>query len=67
MNQINEELYRTMYLIRACEEKIIKHYHENEMKTPVHLGIGAEAIYAGVIRALQPEDQIFGTNQLIRI
>ena len=61
MNQINEELYRTMYLIRACEEKIIKHYHENEMKTPVHLGIGAEAIYAGVIRALQPEDQIFGT------
>jgi len=61
MNQINEELYRTMYLIRACEEKIIKHYHENEMKTPVHLGIGAEAIYAGVIHALQPEDQIFGT------
>jgi len=61
MNQINEDLYRTMYLIRACEEKIIKHYHENEMKTPVHLGIGAEAIYAGVIHALQPEDQIFGT------
>ena len=61
MNQINEELYRTMYLIRACEEKIIKHYHENEMKTPVHLGIGAEAIYAGVIYALATTDHIFGT------
>ena len=61
MSQINEELYKTMYLIRACELKIKEHYHENEMKTPVHLGIGAEAIYAGVIHALQPEDQIFGT------
>ena len=61
MSHLNEDLYRTMYLIRACEEKIIKHYHENEMKTPVHLGIGAEAIYAGVIHALKPEDQIFGT------
>jgi TPP-dependent pyruvate/acetoin dehydrogenase alpha subunit len=61
MNQTNEELYRTMYLIRACEEKIIKHYHENEMKTPVHLGIGAEAIYAGVCHALTAEDCIFGT------
>jgi len=61
MSRLNEDLYRTMYLIRACEEKIIKHYHENEMKTPVHLGIGAEAIYAGVIHALQEGDQLFGT------
>jgi len=61
MSHLNEDLYRTMYLIRACEEKIIKHYHENEMKTPVHLCIGAEAIYAGVIHALQEGDQLFGT------
>jgi len=61
MSHLNEDLYRMMYLIRACEEKIIKHYHENEMKTPVHLCIGAEAIYAGVIHALQEGDQLFGT------
>ena len=43
------------------EEKIREHYLENEMKTPVHLSVGGEAIVAGVCQALQPTDQVFGT------
>ena len=57
----NVELYKTMYLIRHAEEKICKHYHEDDMKTPTHLCIGAEAIEASVCSAMSEMDQIFGT------
>ena len=61
MKNRNIELYRIMYLIRMVEEKIRVHYPDDEMKTPVHLCIGQEAIVAGVTHALKPEDQAFGT------
>jgi TPP-dependent pyruvate/acetoin dehydrogenase alpha subunit len=59
--ELNVELYKKVYLIRKTEEKIREHYMEDEMKTPVHLSIGEEAIAAGVCQALNTEDQIFGT------
>lgn len=55
------KLYQTMYLMRMCEEKIRQHYLEDEMKTPTHLYVGGEAIATGVIAALDPQDQVFGT------
>ena len=55
------ELYRTMYLIRAAELLIQKHYREDEMKTPMHMSMGQEAIAAGVCCALKPQDQVLGT------
>lgn len=58
---LNVELYKKVYLIRRTEEKIREHYMEDEMKTPVHLSIGEEAIAAGVCQALNAEYQIFGT------
>jgi acetoin:2,6-dichlorophenolindophenol oxidoreductase subunit alpha len=61
MTSLNLELYRKMVLIRKTEEAICRHYSEDEMKTPVHLSLGEEAIAAGVIHALAPEDQFFGT------
>ncbi len=61
MNDINVQLYKTMYLIRATEEAIRKDYHNDEMKTPTHLCIGAEAIATGVISALKHEDQALCT------
>jgi len=59
--ELNVELYKKVYLIRKTEEKIREHYMEDEMKTPVHLSIGEEAIAAGICQALNAEDQIFGT------
>lgn len=59
--QLNLDLYRKLYLIRAAEEKICEHYPEDDMKTPVHLSIGEEAIAVGVIHALGHKDQFFGT------
>ena len=59
--ELNLELYKKVYLIRKAEEKIQEHYMEDEMKTPMHMSMGEEAIVAGVCQALNAEDQIFGT------
>ena len=53
MKDRNTELYQTMYLIRMSEEKIRIHYPNDQLKTPVHLCIGQEAIVTGVIHALK--------------
>jgi TPP-dependent pyruvate/acetoin dehydrogenase alpha subunit len=55
------ELYRKLYLIRRTEELIQERYGEGEMKTPVHLCIGQEAVSVGVCDALAPDDQVVGT------
>ncbi|MBI5122586.1 thiamine pyrophosphate-dependent dehydrogenase E1 component subunit alpha [Candidatus Roizmanbacteria bacterium] len=55
------EIYRKLYLIRSSEKLIIKHYKENEMKTPMHMSMGEEAIVVGIVAALQKKDQVFGT------
>jgi pyruvate dehydrogenase E1 component alpha subunit len=57
------ELYRLMTRIRRFEEKIIELYPQQEMKTPVHLCIGQEAIAAGVCIHLHKEDYIFSTHR----
>lgn len=38
--ELNLELYKKIYLIRKTEEKIQKHYNEDEMKTPMHMSMG---------------------------
>jgi pyruvate dehydrogenase E1 component alpha subunit len=61
MKKLQIELYKKMYLIRAAELMIQKHYLGNKMKTPMHMSMGEEAIVAGVVHALAPEDQVLGT------
>jgi pyruvate dehydrogenase E1 component alpha subunit len=55
------KLYRKLVLIRCAEEAIRLHYHANDMKTPVHLGIGQEAIPVGVCHCLPKNAATFGT------
>ncbi len=55
------EIYKKLYLIRRSEELIVKHYKENEMKTPMHMSMGEEAIVVGVVAALAKKNQVFGT------
>lgn len=54
-------LYQRMVLIREVEEAIARHYDEQEMRCPMHLSIGQEAVSAGICAALRPDDYIFGT------
>ncbi len=61
MTSLNLELYRKMYLIRKSEETIQEYYPQDDMKTPMHMSMGEEAIVAGVVGALKSEDQVLGT------
>jgi len=61
MKDLNRAFYRTMYMIRKVEDTIQAHYLEDEMKTPMHMSMGEEAIAAGVCHALKPGDQVLGS------
>ena len=54
-------LYRKLILVRRAEEKIREEYFNDDMKTPVHLGIGGEAISVGVCHCLPNGSKTFGT------
>ena len=54
-------LYRKLWLARQAEERIRIEYPKNEIKTPVHLGIGGEAIPVGVCHCLPEGSKTFGT------
>ena len=45
-------LFRAMLRIRLIEEAIEGRYHEDQMKTPIHLVIGQEATSVGCCAAL---------------
>jgi len=49
-------LFRDMLRIRMTQERIEAEYLQDEMRTPVHLCIGQEAIAAGVCSVLGPDD-----------
>lgn len=58
---VSLELYRRLYLSRRAEQGIIEHYENDEMKSPMHMSMGQEAIVAGVCCALSEQDQVLGT------
>lgn len=53
------ELYKMMLRIRMVQRRIEKEYPKDEIKTPVHLCTGQEAISAGVCANLKKEDYVF--------
>ena len=53
--------YRRLLLVRRAEETIRAEYAKDEMKTPVHLGVGQEAIAVGVCAVLPSGTKTFGT------
>lgn len=54
-------LYRQLLLVRRAEETVRAEYATDEIKTPVHLGIGQEAIVVGVCHVVPPGTKAFGT------
>lgn len=56
-------LYKMMLKIRLFEERIVELYPLKEMKTPVHLCIGEEAIAVGVCHYLKKEDYLFSNHR----
>lgn len=56
-------LYRDMVRTRAVEERIAERYGEQQMRCPVHLSIGQEAIAAGVSAAIEQRDYVLSTHR----
>ena len=54
-----KKLFLQMLRIRRVELKIAELYEEQEMRCPVHLSIGQEAVAVGVCSALKKTDVIF--------
>jgi pyruvate dehydrogenase E1 component alpha subunit len=57
------EHHRAMLRIRLVEQAIAERYAEQQMRCPMHLCIGQEAIAVGVCAALQPEDKVFSNHR----
>ena len=53
MNRLEKKLLLDLLRIRMIEEEISKKYSQNEMRCPVHLSLGQEAIAVGVCNALK--------------
>lgn len=60
---IVKKLYYSLIKIRKFEEKIIELYSKEEMRCPVHLYIGQEAIAVGVCAHLKKEDYLFSYHR----
>jgi pyruvate dehydrogenase E1 component alpha subunit len=54
-------LWREMLRIRRFEEKCVELYSASKIRGFLHLYIGEEAIAAGVLRTLGPEDSVVST------
>ncbi|MBI4505446.1 MAG: thiamine pyrophosphate-dependent dehydrogenase E1 component subunit alpha [Chloroflexi bacterium] len=57
------ELFYAMLRIRLVEERIAELYAEQEMRCPVHLCIGQEAVAVGVCANLSPDDYVLSGHR----
>jgi pyruvate dehydrogenase E1 component alpha subunit len=57
------DLYRAMLRIRRIEEEIERRYHEDHMKTPIHLVIGQEAAAVGACASMRKSDGLYSGHR----
>ena len=60
---LSRDLFRSMLRIRRVEEALAQRYAQQQMRCPMHLCIGQEAIASGVAGALQPHDVMFSNHR----
>ena len=63
MKKLYQDLYKKIYKIRSVEKKISEMYKHQEIRCPVHLSIGQEAVAAGVCENLRNDDEIISTHR----
>lgn len=63
MSSQQENLLAGMLRIRRVEEAIADRYAEQEMRCPMHLCIGQEAIAVGVCDVLERKDKVFSNHR----
>ena len=63
MKNLHKNLYKKIYKIRQVENKISEVYKDQEIRCPVHLSIGQEAVAAGICESLTKNDEIISTHR----
>lgn len=63
MTDESTRLLREMLRIRTIEETIATEYAKQEMRTPMHLSIGQEAVAVGVCAALTNDDVVYSGHR----
>ena len=63
MSKNIKKMYNDMVWIRRIEEKIASEYSKQEMRCPVHLSIGQEAVPVGVSSCLDLDDHIVSAHR----
>lgn len=58
MTDLGLALYEKLFLVRTAEAYIVKHYPSDEMKNPMHMSMGQEAIAVGVCHALEGQGDV---------
>jgi pyruvate dehydrogenase E1 component alpha subunit len=61
--EFERALFRSMLRIRRIEEEIERRYHQDQMKTPIHLVIGQEATSVGCCAALDISDLLYSSHR----
>ena len=61
--EFHSRLFREMLRIRLIEEEIERRYHEDQMKTPIHLVIGQEATSVGCGATLTADDLLYSSHR----
>lgn len=54
-------LYKSLLLARRSEEYIVKHYPENQMRSPMHMSMGQEFVSVAVCSALEGKADVFAS------
>lgn len=55
----DKKLLRQMVRLREIELALASRYHEDEMKTPIHLMVGQEASVVAACAAMKAEDKVY--------
>lgn len=67
MSDLNSKMklafYRDLLRVRQVEETIAEKYSDQEMRCPVHLSVGQEAVAVGVSQALRSSDYVTSTHR----
>ena len=58
-----KKIYLELLKIRTIEEAISRKYRDQEMRCPIHLSIGQEAIAVGICQNLNDKDQIVSNHR----
>lgn len=59
----NQSIYRTIYLIRRFEEKVLEEFPRGRFYGTTHTYIGQEANAVGILNNIQPEDIVVSNHR----